>query len=452
MDEEKRDVPVEETAVLDENASSPKDVVGGGSIGTADEPDNSGSEDGAETVKKNGAGTKRAVIAAAVVLAVAVGGGAAYVNTMQAQQPASEQKERAVEEETDSSDDEAATVEVGIAETADAMDEGTSPTIVHFKGTSGDAEGIDFYHATAAKEAMLGTDSVELAEGSYVVEFLPTVNSDGSINEGTGDKPQDLTIDASDDMERVVAVDSETTAADKVTADQIAEVQEATAEAISKGDGTLTGDAGEKVAEKVAENAAKAPAADKEKVEEAKQEASDAAGKESSAKTDSKGATSQVSQKSDTGKTSGSSAAIVKKDNGSSSKGTSSSGSGGTSSQSGSSAKEEHTHIWVAVTHEEPVYETRTRTVTDQAAWTEWVTGKPYYVGSDGTVFYDKASLMAHRSEVLDDPDASFSYSIQYEKEQVNHPAVTHEESYRVQTGTKTVTDGYKCSGCGATK
>ena len=40
-----------------------------------------------------------------------------------------------------------------------------------------------------------------------------------------------------------------------MTADQIADVQKATAEAVAKGDGTLTGEAGAKVAEKVAENA-----------------------------------------------------------------------------------------------------------------------------------------------------------------------------------------------------
>lgn len=34
----------------------------------------------------------------------------------------------------------------------------------------------------------------------------------------------------------------------------------------------------------------------------------------------------------------------------------------------------------------------------------------------------------------------------------VHHEAVTHQETYQVQTGTKQVLIGYRCSGCGATK
>ena len=372
---------------------------------------------------KRSIGAKRAAIAAAVVIAVAAAGGIAAVCATQPAEPATEQQEASTEK-NDATEEEAVTVEVGIAETADAMDGSTSPTIVHFKGTSGDAE------------------------GSYEVEFLPTVNSDGSINEGTGDNPQDLTIDASDGMERVVAVDSETTAADKVTADQIADVQKATAEAVAKGDGTLTGEAGEKVAEKVAENASKAPAADKEKVEEAKQEATEAAGKESSAKTDTNGTASQASQKADSGKTSSSSSSTtVKKDSTvSSNKGTS--GSSNSSSQSGSSSKKEHTHIWVAVTHEEPVYETRTKTVVDQQATKKKVWSHTEYHTSNGLVFNDYASCMDY---VLN-TDEDVSYWGEEIFDTVEVPAVTHEESYQVQTGTRTVTDGYRCSDCGATK
>ncbi len=396
--------------------------------------------------EKKTAGAKRAAIAVAVVIAVAAVGGIAAVSATQPAEPATEQ-EASTEKVIASEEEEAATVEVGIAQTADAMDESTSPTIVHFKGASGDAEGVDFYHATPAKEAMAGNDSVELAEGSYEVEFLPTVNSDGSINKGTGDKPQDLDIDASDDMERVVAIDSETTAADKVTADQIADVQKATAEAVAKGDETLTGDAGEKVAEKVAENASKAPAADKEKVEEAKQEAADAAqdakGQETASSKKDTGSTGsstsgsktdsnkqQTSQKADSGKVT------------SSSSGSSSS----SSSQSGSTAKKEHTHTWVAVTHEEPVYETRTRTVTDQAATKKKVWSHTEYHTSDGQVFNDYDSVVDYAFE----KEVSWKDIEVYDTIEV--PAVTHEESYQVQTGTKTVTDGYRCSGCGATK
>ena len=456
MEGREKDAPVEETAVINTgDDTSPAADTGDGAAE-------------AESERKKAPGAKTVAIVAAVALALAAACGVAAMGASQAQQHASEQEEKAVEEETDASDDEAVTVEVGIAETADAMDGSTSPTIVHFKGTSGDAEGVDFYHATAAKEAMTGTDSVELAEGTYEVEFLPTVNADGSVNDGTGDKTQDLTIDPSDDMERVVAIDSETTAADKVTADQIAEVQEATAEAIAKGDGTLTGDAGEKVAEKVAENAAKAPAADKEKVEEAKQEASDAAGKESSAKTDSKGATSQASQKADSGKTSSSSSSTtVKKDTASTSKGSTSSkteiktdsskgssGSSSSSSQGGSTTKKECSHDWVA--------QTTTKWVQDSAAYDEQVctkeafverrvTGSKIYFPADGYTTTSKQDAANH-GEALALSGKSDQYTTEEIVEYIDHPAEYKTVHHDATGHNETVTTGYRCSKCGETK
>lgn len=57
-------------------------------------------------------------------------------------------------------------------------------------------------------------------------------------------------------------------------------------EAVSKGDGTLTGDAGKDVVNKVTDNASKAPAADKEKVEEKKDAATDSAAKAEEKKAD----------------------------------------------------------------------------------------------------------------------------------------------------------------------
>lgn len=103
------------------------------------------------------------------------------------------------------------------------------------------------------------------------------------------------------------------------------------------------------------------------------------------------------------------------------------------------------------MTHEEPVYETRTRTVADQAAYRSYAPVFDHYEGSDGTIWYNYASLKQHRIEMLESGQ-SFSWKEVSRYEATEHPAVTHEEYYQVQTGTKTVTDGYKCSGCGATK
>ena len=458
MEGREKDAPIEETAVMNTgDDTSPAADTGDGAAE-------------AESERKKAPGAKTVAIVAAVALALAAACGVAAMGASQAQQHASEQEEKAVEEETDASDDEAVTVEVGIAETADAMDGSTSPTIVHFKGTSGDAEDVDFYHATAAKEAMLGTDSVELAEGTYEVEFLPTVNADGSVNDGTGDKTQDLTIDPSDDMERVVAIDSKTTAADKVTADQIAEVQKKTAEAVAKGDKTLTGDAGEKAAEKVAENAAKAPAADKDKIEKAKQEAVDAADKGSAAQTgtNSKGSTSQASQKADSGKTSSaSSTPTAKKDTASTSKGSTSSkteiktdsskgssGSSSSSSQGGSTTKKECSHDWVV--------QTATKWVQDSAAYDEQVctkeafverrvTGSKIYFPADGYTTTSKQDAANH-GEALALSGKSDQYTTEEIVEYIDHPAEYKTVHHDATGHNETVTTGYRCSKCGETK
>ncbi len=430
--EEKRDAAVEETV----------------------EAPATGTETEGGTAEAGGRGRRAlaaAAIAAGLALVAAVGTGA-----LGGLAPAPGASGSAAAGSAAAAGEEAAgTAGVSIVETADAMEEGTSPTIVHFKGTSGEAEGVDFYHATEAAQAMLGTDSVELAAGSYEVEFLPTVNPDGSVNEGTGGEVQDLEVDPAGDMERVVAVDSKTVPADEVTAEEIAGVQASVAEAVAKGDATLTGDAGAKVAEKVAENAAKAPAADKEGIEEAKAEATEAARggstAQTAAKTDaSKGqqsTSSKTEAKADSGK--GGSGSTVSS---SSSKNDAKADSKTPSpSQKPDTGKVSHTHTWVAVTHEEPVYETRTRTVVDQAAYTTYDQVFDHYEASDGTIWYDYASLKQHRIESLEN-GVGISWKEVCRTEATEHPAVTHEESYQEQTGTKTVADGYKCSSCGATK
>lgn len=191
-------------------------------------------------------------------------------------------------------------------------------------------------------------------------------------------------------------------------------------EAVSKGDSTLTGDAGKDVVNKVTDNASKAPAADKEKVEEKKDAAADSA-------------TKAEEKKADTAKPS--------------------TGSGSTSSKpsSGSTSKPSHEHTWQAQYRSEPVYETRTRTVVDQEAWDEQVLSGSHAVCSDGSVFYDNAALAAYCKKMAM-AGTPVSYYTVDDYTTVHHEAVTHQETYQVQTGTKQVLTGYRCSGCGATK
>ena len=377
------------------------------------------------------------VVAAAIVAAVAVISAVAFAASPKAPATGSAGSAAPVA-------DAAATepVAVTIRETAPGMDASTSPVIVRVRGEEGtSAEGVDFCHAAPAADAIAGTATVDLAPGSYTVEFLPTVNADGSINAGAGARPLEVPAqkgsadDASADKGSGgsptapdASAEVETTPADKVTADQIADLQQKTQDAISRGDSTLTGEAGQKVAEKVAENASKAPAADAGKVEKAEKKASDAAAGAKPAQTAPKADSTQAPSKTDAPS---SPKADPKPSAG--------------SKPASSSKPAAHEHKWEAVYRDEPIYETRTKTVTDQAAWTENVYRYTQYTMSDGTVFDNYSAAKAYGLET------GCAYSAKDIYETVTHPAVTHEETYQVQTGTRRVLAGYRCS-CGATK
>lgn len=133
-----------------------------------------------------------------------------------------------------------------------------------------------------------------------------------------------------------------------------------------------------------------------------------------------------------------------------------------TPKQSGNSStntKPAHVHNWVpvtkvvhhdAVTHEEPVYETQT--IVDQQAYDE--TTPAYCLCKNcGYTSNDDMTMIDHCAET------GHCYTV-VPSQSVHHDAVTHTE--QVQTGTRTVTDqaaydetvttGYRCSECGATK
>ena len=137
-----------------------------------------------------------------------------------------------------------------------------------------------------------------------------------------------------------------------------------------------------------------------------------------------------------------SSASNSKPSNGSSNNSSSSKPSNNSSSNSSSSKPAEHTHNWVAVTE--------TRTVVDQAAYDEQVPitemvawEKCDNCGADITADpsgHNKAEMLAGTGK----------YGWHTERKEVvtgyqtvHHDAVTH---------TETVTTGYRCSTCGATK
>lgn len=300
---------------------------------------------------------------------------------------------------------------------AEGVTADSSPLITRYVCTDGDDKGSEFYHATSASDAIEGKDSVRLTEGTWEITAIPIINPDGSITTPAGGGEQAVSGDQKGSGSTEFT--GETKPAENVTQDDIDKVLDKVNEAVSKGDSTLTGDAGKDVVNKVTDNASKAPAADKEKVEEKKDAATDSAAK-------------AEEKKADTAKPStGSGSAPSKSDS---------------KPSSGSSSKPSHEHTWQAQYRNDPVYETRTRTVVDQAAWDEQVRSGSHFLFSDGHVCYDSMDAMNYQF------DTGCSYSVVDDYKTVHHEAITHEEQYQVQTGTKQVLSGYRCSGCGATK
>lgn len=301
---------------------------------------------------------------------------------------------------------------------AEGVTADSSPLITRYVCTDGADKGVEFYHATSASDAIEGKDSVQLTEGTWEITAIPIINPDGSITTPAGGGEQAVSGESKGSGSTEFT--GETKPAGDVTQDDIDRVLDKVNEAVSKGDGTLTGDAGKDVVNKVTDNASKAPAADKEKVEEKKDAATDSVVK-------------AEDKKADAAKPStGSGSAPSKSDS---------------KPSSGSSNKPSHEHTWQAQYRNDPVYETRTRTVVDQDAWDETVNANyDEFRFSDGYVTTSLADAINHQDST------GCSYSIYTPQVTIHHDAVTHEEQYQVQTGTKQVLTGYRCSGCGATK
>lgn len=309
------------------------------------------------------------------------------------------------------------TVDWAVKIEAEGVTADSSPLITRYVCTHGDDKGSEFYHATSAADAIEGKDSVRLTEGTWEITAIPIINPGGSITTPAGGGEQAVSGDQKGSGS--TGFTGETKPAENVTQDDIDKVLDKVNEAVSKGDSTLTGDAGKDVVNKVTDNASKAPAADKEKVEEKKDAAADSAAK-------------AEEKKADTAKPStGSGSAPSKSDS---------------KPSSGSSSKPSHEHTWQAQYRSEPVYTTEYYTIVDQEAWDEQVRSGSHFLFSDGHICYDSMEAMNYQF------DTGCSYSVVDDYKTIHHEAVTHQGTRQVQTGTKQVLTGYRCSGCGATK
>lgn len=220
----------------------------------------------------------------------------------------------------------------------------SSPVIAHIVNKE---EKVDYYHAYDANEP----HALDVpADGEYEVSFISPVDKDGSIYEVP--KTAKVKSEAEDKDGKArgdeLPFEFKPIAADKADADTLNAIVKSVADAVKKGDETLTGANGTKVIELVKENAKANPNADKDKVDEESQKAEEGV-------TDEPSGGNTGASKPETGGNSTSGG------NGGSTGNGGNSGSNDGSSNSGGGSKPQHTHNWVAettVVHHDAVYET----------------------------------------------------------------------------------------------
>ena len=288
-----------------------------------------------------------------------------------------------------SKDDEKQDMVLTLEVKADGWDADTStPVIAHIEGADGE---VDFYTAIDANKQV----TVKVGEsGTYTVTFISPVNADGSIYK----VPSKKVTAGKADKTVATGVTFDKVDADKVTKDDLTAIAKDVAEAVKKGDSTLTGDKGAEVVKKFEDNIKKNPNADTDAVEKETEKAQETAKEE---KSDAKTPETSDSKKSDSGSSNGS-----KKDNG---KTTGSSDNSGNKSNS-SSKKDE---------------------------------GKSDSKPSGGNSSNSGSNTNSGSSSKKDDTTAHVhKYDIYHpavtHTETVHHPAVTHTESHSI------------CNGCGA--
>lgn len=347
-----------------------------------------------------------------------------------------------------SKDDEEQDMVLSLEVKADGWDTETStPVIAHIEDEDGK---VDFYTAIAANKQV----TVKVGEsGTYTVTFISPVNADGSIYK----VPSKKVTAGKADKTVATGVTFDKVDADKVTKDDLTAIAKDVAEAVKKGDSTLTGDKGAEVVKKFEDNIKKNPNADTDAVEKETEKAQESAKEE---KSDVKTPETSDSKKSDSGSSNGS-----KKDEGKSDSKPSggNSSNSGSNSNSGSSSKKDdtpaHQHNWVAQTktvHHDAQYKTVHHDAVTHQVWHDAVTEEHYICNQCGADI--TSDPWGHINNSLMNGGNCGSYHSTYVTvKQGYYETVTDQAAYDEQVQVRdawdeTVTTGYKCSSCGATK
>lgn len=322
---------------------------------------------------------------------------------------------------------------------ADGWDAETStPVIAHIEGADGD---VDLYTAIAANKRV----SVTVGEsGTYSVSLIPPVNADGSTYKAASGEVDAVKTDEKTDGSVITL---EKVDADKVTKDDLTAIAKDVVAAVKKGDSTLTGDKGAEVVKKFEDNIKKNPNADADAVEKETEKAQETAKED---KSDAKTPETSDNKKNDSGNNGSG--------NKSDSKPSGGSGNSGSGSSSGGSSKKDdttaHQHNWVAQTktvHHDAQYKTVHHDAVTHQVWHDAVTEEHYICNQCG------ADITSDPWGHLDAYDHGGYHSSYVTVKQGYYETVTDKAAYdeQVQVSAawdETVTTGYKCSSCGATK
>ena len=343
-----------------------------------------------------------------------------------------------------SKDDEKQDMVLTLEVKADGWDADTStPVIAHIEDADGE---VDFYTAIAANKQV----TVKVGKsGTYTVTLIPPVNADGSTYKAASSK-----VAGKDDKKtNGTVITLEKVDADKVTKDDLTAIAKDVAEAVRMGDSTLTGERGVKVLYIFQTNISSNPNADTDAVEKETGKAEETAKED---KSDAKTPETSDNKKNDSGS---------KNDSGNNGSGNKSDSkpSGSNNSNSGSSSKKDdtpaHQHNWVAQTktvhhdaqyktvHHDAQYKTVhhdavTKTVNICSQCGQDITGNE-------AAHFKAAALSGGNCQSCH----SETRTVQAAYDEQVKVSDAYDEQVQVSAAwEETVTTGYKCSSCGATK
>lgn len=343
-----------------------------------------------------------------------------------------------------SKDDEKQDMVLTLEVKADGWDADTStPVIAHIEDANGK---VDFYTAIAANKQV----TVKVGKsGTYTVTLIPPVNADGSTYKAASSK---VKAGKDDKKTNGTVITLEKVDAGKVTKDDLTAIAKDVAAAVKKGDSTLTGDKGAEVVKKFEDNIKKNPNADADAVEKETGKAEETAKED---KSDAKTPETSDNKKNDSGNNGSG--------NKSDSKPSEGSGNSGSGSISGGSSKKDdttaHQHKWVAQTktvHHDAQYKTVHHDAQYKTVHHDAVTKTVNICNQCGqditgneAAHFKAAALSGGNCQSCH----SETRTVQAAYDEQVKVSDAYDEQVQVSAAwEETVTTGYKCSSCGATK